>query len=269
MKPKIICEMSGRDIKMLMIFFLHFFACSAVSHFPLQLCTGTDWWTSGRAWDTAGRLGWKQCVLWMRVLGTWQWGVLCKKVGRKKKEERWLFTCNCEVMSGHTLQHLEGSRTVPVAKGQSATCCWSDCRNPRPFAALCWTCSAWAISDPTPPSQHRWPVRLPAAQHAPCLKHLWKATTPKPQSWETILLISVLPPPEHLPAVLALSTQPSVQQGWGSWGHNQHLLLFPESLLLCHIQCFAEMSSLSRSWEVASIPFTSEVTELASFTTRQ
>lgn len=108
---------------MLMIFFLYFFACSAVSHLPLTALYSDrlmDVW-EGR--DHCGQVGVGEVCLMNVYAGDLTGRRSLQKVGAKKKEKRWLFTSNCEVMSGHAIQHSEGSSRVPIAKGWSATCC--------------------------------------------------------------------------------------------------------------------------------------------------
>lgn len=59
MKSKIICEMSGQDIKMLMILFLYFVACAVGSHLPSAAPrTAPGWLASGRERNP-------QRLLWM------------------------------------------------------------------------------------------------------------------------------------------------------------------------------------------------------------
>lgn len=71
MKSKIICEMSGQDIKLLMILFLFFFVCSGIaSSFRSSMYSNilTDFW-EGRKPLEAGLDGRRSCVLQLVCMG--------------------------------------------------------------------------------------------------------------------------------------------------------------------------------------------------------
>lgn len=156
MKSKIICEMSGQDIKMLMILFLHFAACTAVSHLP-SAAPRAAW-----GWLTFERERNPQRPVWMGggvVFTNSMYGRLQDKGLFGKKIEGWMFICNCEIVSCHGLQPSEVSTTIPILKAQAVTSCecqeqWLKKNPKRLFATLCWAHSP--SSPPTKAHPGRW-----------------------------------------------------------------------------------------------------------------
>lgn len=203
MKSKIICEMSGQDIKMLMMLFLYFFVCSVVSHLPFAApYTVTDWLTSGRV-----RNHWR--LVWMGgevvsykqyVWETWGWRLLCKKRGS-------LFIFNHEIMSRYGLQYSEVSTTIPIVKAPSAMSCESQKQWPNKSKKDCLQLlTGLALVERFWPqsslrkSQHRQVTMVQGGclllEQAPCMRHLRKTVISELQIniWDKILLISVLLP---------------------------------------------------------------------------
>lgn len=157
MKSKIICEMSGQDIKMLMILFLYFVARTVVSHLPSAApLTALGWWTSGRGRNPQRLVGMGGEVVFTNST----YGRPEDKGFYEKKIKGWMFICNCEIMSCHGLQPSELSTTIPIVKAQAVTSC--ECqkqwlKNPKKlFATLCRAYCPSSASTTAHPGRWLW-----------------------------------------------------------------------------------------------------------------
>lgn len=169
MKSKIICEMSGQDIKMLMILFLYFVACAAVWHLPSAAPrTALGWLTPGRERNP-------QRLLWMGggvVFTNSMSGRLEDKGFFEKNLKWWMFVCNCEIMSRRGLRPSEVSTTIPIVKAQAGTSCECQKQWQKKTKKGCLQPFGGLIPPALPPQS---PPRQVTAAQGGCLP-LWTST---------------------------------------------------------------------------------------------